>query len=84
MRFLDDRRIVSHHVNDLYRRVVNRNNRQKKLVEIGAPEAVLDHEKRLLQQAVDALIDNRGCPAPVLDRQGRPVPSLADIVGSRQ
>jgi len=78
---LDGGRYATSDVNDLYRRVINRNNRLKKLKEIGAPEVILRNEKRILQEAVDALIDNtmrQGSSPSMSQAQRRPLKSLAD------
>jgi len=78
---LDGGRYATSDVNDLYRRVINRNNRLKKLKEIHAPDVILRNEKRILQEAVDALIDNsirHGGASPVNQSQRRPLKSLAD------
>ena len=60
-------------LNDLYRRIINRNNRLKKLVDLNAPEVIIRNEKRMLQQAVDALFDNGRCRRPVLGSSNRPL-----------
>ena len=62
-------------LNDLYRRIINRNNRLKKLVDLNAPEVIIRNEKRMLQQAVDALFDNGRCRRPVLGSSNRPLKS---------
>jgi len=64
-------------LNDLYRRIINRNNRLKKLVDLNAPEVIVRNEKRMLQQAVDALFDNGRCRRPVLGSSNRPLKSLS-------
>ncbi|MBP7845936.1 MAG: DNA-directed RNA polymerase subunit beta' [Candidatus Pacebacteria bacterium] len=85
---LDGNRHATSDVNDLYRRVINRNNRLKKLKEIGAPDVILRNEKRILQEAVDALIDNSisaGGDAPAMSQsQRRALKSLADNLKSKQ
>ena len=83
---LDGGRYATSDLNDLYRRVINRNNRLKKLMELHAPEIIVVNEKRMLQEAVDALIDNasRGGSAVQLSAQKRPLRSLADILKGKQ
>ncbi|MDY7009447.1 MAG: DNA-directed RNA polymerase subunit beta' [Planctomycetota bacterium] len=71
-------------LNDLYRRVINRNNRLKKLIDLNAPEVIIRNEKRMLQQAVDALLDNGRCRRPVLGSSARPLKSLTDMVKGKQ
>ncbi|MDP6118702.1 MAG: DNA-directed RNA polymerase subunit beta' [Planctomycetota bacterium] len=71
-------------LNDLYRRVINRNNRLKKLLELHAPEVIIRNEKRMLQQAVDALFDNERCKRPVLGSSNRPLKSLTDMIKGKQ
>ena len=71
-------------LNDLYRRVINRNNRLKKLIELNAPEVIIHNEKRMLQQAVDALFDNGRCKRPVLGSSNRPLKSLTDMIKGKQ
>ncbi len=71
-------------LNDLYRRIINRNNRLKKLVDLNAPEVIIRNEKRMLQQAVDALFDNGRCRRPVLGRSNRPLKSLTDMIKGKQ
>src|SRR4029077_5837522 len=63
---LDSGNFATSDLNDLYRRIINRNNRLKKLVDLNAPEVIIRNEKRMLQQAVDALFDNNRCKRPVL------------------
>ncbi|MEN6335373.1 MAG: DNA-directed RNA polymerase subunit beta', partial [Phycisphaerales bacterium] len=63
-------------LNDLYRRIINRNNRLKKLIDLNAPEVIIRNEKRMLQQAVDSLLDNGRCRRPVLGSNNRPLKSL--------
>ena len=79
IRMLDERRVTIHAVNDLYRRVIQRNYRLRKLAEVNAPAAILDEEKRRLQETVDALIDNTHAPQPVLNDRGQPMKCLADL-----
>ena len=71
-------------LNDLYRRIINRNNRLKKLVDLNAPEVIIRNEKRMLQQAVDALFDNGRCRRPVLGSANRPLKSLTDMIKGKQ
>src|ERR1041385_2621786 len=71
-------------LNDLYRRIINRNNRLKKLVDLNAPEVIIRNEKRMLQQAVDALFDNGRCRRPVLGSNNRPLKSLTDMIKGKQ
>jgi DNA-directed RNA polymerase subunit beta' len=71
-------------LNDLYRRVINRNNRLKKLLDLGAPEVIIRNEKRMLQQAVDALFDNNRCRRPALGSNNRPLKSLTDMIKGKQ
>ncbi len=81
-------RHASSDVNDLYRRVINRNNRLKKLINIGAPDVILRNEKRILQEAVDALIDNSmrrsTSSAAMSAAQRRPLKSLTDAIKGKQ
>ena len=81
---LDGGRFATSDLNDLYRRVINRNNRLKKLLELGAPDIIVRNEKRMLQEAVDALIDNgrRGRPLP--GRATVPLKSLSDMLRGKQ
>jgi len=84
---LEGGRHATSDVNDLYRRVINRNNRLKKLLELKAPEVIVRNEKRMLQEAVDALIDNsirRGAGAVTSASQKRPLRSLADMLKGKQ
>ena len=84
---LDGGRFASSDVNDLYRRVINRNNRLKKLIDLNAPEVILRNEKRMLQEAVDALIDNsarRGKAVMASTGQKRALKSLADMLQGKQ
>ena len=71
-------------LNDLYRRIINRNNRLKKLVDLNAPEVIVRNEKRMLQQSVDALFDNGRCKRPVLGSSNRPLKSLTDMIKGKQ
>jgi len=71
-------------LNDLYRRVINRNNRLKKLLDLGAPEVIIRNEKRMLQQAVDSLFDNNRCRRPALGSNNRPLKSLTDMIKGKQ
>ena len=71
-------------LNDLYRRIINRNNRLKKLMDLNAPEVIIRNEKRMLQQAVDALFDNGRCRRPVLGSTNRPLKSLTDMIKGKQ
>src|SRR4051812_292617 len=71
-------------LNDLYRRIINRNNRLKKLVDLNAPEVIIRNEKRMLQQAVDALFDNGRCRRPVLGSSNHPLKSLTDMIKGKQ
>ncbi len=71
-------------LNDLYRRIINRNNRLKKLMDLNAPEVIIRNEKRMLQQAVDALFDNARCRRPVQGTANRPLKSLTDMIKGKQ
>ena len=71
-------------LNDLYRRVINRNNRLKRLLELGAPDIIVRNEKRMLQEAVDALIDNGRRGRPVTGPNNRPLKSLSDMLKGKQ
>ena len=71
-------------LNDLYRRIINRNNRLKKLMDLNAPEVIIRNEKRMLQQAVDALFDNNRCRRPVLGSSNRPLKSITDMIKGKQ
>jgi DNA-directed RNA polymerase subunit beta' len=77
---LDGGRFATSDLNDLYRRIINRNNRLKKIKELRAPESIINHEKRLLQEAVDALIDNGRRSRPVTGSNNRPLKSLSDML----
>jgi DNA-directed RNA polymerase subunit beta' len=68
----------------LYRRIINRNNRLKKLIDLNAPEVIIRNEKRMLQQAVDSLLDNSRCRRPVLGSNNRPLKSLTDMIKGKQ
>ena len=81
---IDGGRFATTDVNDLYRRVINRNNRLKKLISLGAPEVIIRNEKRMLQEAVDALIDNGRRGKPVQGAKGRPLKSLAEGLRGKQ
>ena len=71
-------------LNDLYRRIINRNNRLKYLLEIGAPQIIIQNEKKMLQQSVDALFENEKLPQPILGAGGRPLKSLSEIIKGKQ
>ncbi len=71
-------------LNDLYRRIINRNNRLKKLIDLNAPDVIIRNEKRMLQQAVDSLLDNGRCRRPVLGSNNRPLKSLTDMIKGKQ
>ena len=81
---LDGGRFATSDLNDLYRRVINRNNRLKRLLELGAPDIIVRNEKRMLQEAVDALIDNGRRGRPVTGPGNRPLKSLSDMLKGRQ
>jgi DNA-directed RNA polymerase subunit beta' len=81
---LDGGRFATSDLNDLYRRIINRNNRLKKITEIRAPESIVNHEKRLLQEAVDALIDNGRRTRPVVGSTNRPLKSLSDMLKGKE
>ena len=81
---LDGGRFATSDLNDLYRRVINRNNRLKKLLELGSPEIIIRNEKRMLQEAVDALIDNGRRGRPVTGPNNRPLKSLSDMLKGKQ
>ncbi|MCM8811927.1 MAG: DNA-directed RNA polymerase subunit beta' [Candidatus Omnitrophica bacterium] len=81
---LDGGRFATSDLNDLYRRVINRNNRLKKLIELKAPDVIVRNEKRMLQEAVDALFDNGRHGRPVLGAGNRPLKSLADMLKGKQ
>jgi DNA-directed RNA polymerase subunit beta' len=81
---LDSGNFATSDLNDLYRRIINRNNRLKKLVDLNAPEVIIRNEKRMLQQSVDALFDNNRCKRPVLGSSNRPLKSLTDMIKGKQ
>ena len=81
---LDGGRFATSDLNDLYRRVINRNNRLKRLIELGAPEIIVRNEKRMLQESVDALIDNGRRGRPVTGPNNRPLKSLSDMLKGKQ
>ena len=81
---LDGGRFATSDLNDLYRRVINRNNRLKRLLELGAPEIIVRNEKRMLQESVDALIDNGRRGRPVTGAGGRALKSLSDLLKGKQ
>ncbi len=81
---LDGGRFATSDLNDLYRRLINRNNRLKKLLELGAPDIIVRNEKRMLQEAVDALIDNGRRGRPVTGPNNRPLKSLSDMLKGKQ
>jgi len=81
---LDGGRFATSDLNDLYRRVINRNNRLQKLLELGAPNIIVRNEKRMLQEAVDALIDNGRRGRPVTGPNNRPLKSLSDMLKGKQ
>ena len=81
---LDGGRFATSDLNDLYRRVINRNNRLKRLLELGAPDIIVRNEKRMLQEAVDALIDNGRRGRPVTGPGQRPLKSLSDMLKGKQ
>src|SRR5579884_3643031 len=81
---LDGGRFATSDLNDLYRRVINRNNRLKRLLDLGAPEIIVNNEKRMLQEAVDALFDNGRRGRPVTGPCNRPLKSLSDMLKGKQ
>jgi len=81
---LEGGRFATSDLNDLYRRVINRNNRLKKLMDLNAPEIIIRNEKRMLQEAVDALLDNGRHGRPVLGSGNRPLKSLSDMLKGKQ
>jgi DNA-directed RNA polymerase subunit beta' len=81
---LDGGRFATSDLNDLYRRVINRNNRLKRLIDLGAPEIIVNNEKRMLQEAVDALFDNGRRGRPVTGPGNRPLKSLSDMLKGKQ
>ena len=81
---LDGGRFATSDLNDLYRRVINRNNRLKRLMELGAPNIIIRNEKRMLQEAVDALFDNGRRGRAITGTNGRPLKSLSDMIKGKQ
>ncbi len=81
---LDGGRFATSDLNDLYRRIINRNNRLKRLLDLGAPDIIVRNEKRMLQEAVDALIDNGRRGRPVTGPGNRPLKSLSDMLKGKQ
>jgi DNA-directed RNA polymerase subunit beta' len=81
---LDGGRFATSDLNDLYRRVINRNNRLKRLLDLQAPEIIVNNEKRMLQEAVDALFDNGRRGRPVTGPGNRPLKSLSDMLKGKQ
>ena len=81
---LDGGRFATSDLNDLYRRIINRNNRLARLLELGAPDIIVRNEKRMLQEAVDALIDNGRCGRPVTGPGNRALKSLSDMLKGKQ
>ncbi len=81
---LDSGNFATSDLNDLYRRLINRNNRLKKLLDLNAPDVIIRNEKRMLQQSVDALFDNGRCRRPVLGSSNRPLKSLTDMIKGKQ
>ncbi len=81
---LEGGRFATSDLNDLYRRVINRNNRLRKLIDLSAPEIIIRNEKRMLQEAVDALLDNGRHGRPVLGSGNRPLKSLSDMLKGKQ
>ncbi|PRW62025.1 DNA-directed RNA polymerase subunit beta' [Actinopolyspora mortivallis] len=81
---LDGGRFATSDLNDLYRRVINRNNRLKRLIDLGAPEIIINNEKRMLQESVDALFDNGRRGRPVSGPGNRPLKSLSDLLKGKQ
>ncbi len=81
---LDSGNFATSDLNDLYRRIINRNNRLKKLVDLNAPDVIVRNEKRMLQQSVDALFDNNRCKRPVLGSSNRPLKSLTEMIKGKQ
>ncbi len=82
--FLESGNFATSDLNDLYRRVINRNNRLKKLIDLNAPEVIIRNEKRMLQQSVDSLFDNGRCKRPLLGTNNRPLKSLTDMIKGKQ
>lgn len=81
---LDGGRFATSDLNDLYRRIINRNNRLKRIIEIQAPESIINHERRLLQESVDALVDNGRRSRPVVGSNQRPLKSLSDMLKGKE
>ena len=81
---LESGNFASSDLNDLYRRLINRNNRLKKFLDLNAPEVIIRNEKRMLQQSVDALFDNARCRRSVLGSNNRPLKSLTDMINGKQ
>src|SRR6056297_887161 len=81
---LDGGRFATSDLNDLYRRVINRNNRLKRLLELGAPDIIIRNEKRMLQESVDALLDNGRRGKAITGTNGRPLKSLSDMIKGKQ
>ena len=81
---LDGGRFATSDLNDLYRRVINRNNRLKRMIDLGAPEIIVNNEKRMLQESVDALFDNGRRGRPVTGPGSRPLKSLSDLLKGKQ
>ena len=81
---LDGGRFATSDLNDLYRRVINRNNRLKRMIDLGAPEIIVNNEKRMLQESVDALFDNGRRGRPVAGPGSRPLKSLSDLLKGKQ
>jgi DNA-directed RNA polymerase subunit beta' len=81
---LDSGNFASSDLNDLYRRIINRNNRLKKLLDLNAPGVIIRNEKRMLQQSVDSLFDNSRCKRPVMGSSNRPLKSLTDMIKGKQ
>lgn len=84
MVMLEGGRFAASDLNDLYRRIINRNNRLKRIIDIRAPESIVNHEKRLLQESVDALIDNSRRQRPVMGSSSRPLKSLSDMLKGKE
>ena len=84
LELLESGNFATSDLNDLYRRVINRNSRLKKLMELHAPEVIIRNEKRMLQQSVDALFDNERCKRSVLGSSSRPLKSLTDMIKGKQ
>merc|ERR1712025_200744 len=81
---LDGGRFATSDLNDLYRRVINRNNRLKRLLDLAAPDIIVRNEKRMLQEAVDALLDNGRRGRAITGSNKRPLKSLADMIKGKQ